>query len=78
MKPFMDRALAALESNIFNRTGVADCARCGGLHDTLYWKTLDNPDVSAPEGAKKMAIIGYAMCPVTGQPILYCAWDSGE
>lgn len=71
-------AVGCLSNLIENRTGVEDCNRCGTTHKELEWLSLNNPVVSAPEGVTPSAVIGYAMCPTTNQPIFLTAWDMGD
>jgi len=42
-------------------TDLSDCARCGGIHDNLEFKPLQNP-------ADDWRF--WAMCPETDQPVL--------
>lgn len=63
---------------ISEKTGTSECARCGQTHEALEWHALDNPIVSAPEGVTPSAVLGYASCPVKGQPIFVVAWDMGD
>jgi hypothetical protein len=67
-----------MQKLIDTHEGVSACARCGGTHESMSWVALDNPVVSAPEGVTPSAVIGYAMCPVSGQPIFLTAWDMGD
>lgn len=67
-KTYMEKLLAS-------REGVEWCPRCEDVHDTLDWKLITNPLLSGPEGAIKSCIIGFAMCPLTDEPIVVEAWE---
>lgn len=43
------------------KQNVNGCSRCGGNHDLIEFKPLNNP----PEG-----ITHWGICPLTSQPIL--------
>lgn len=74
----LERAIASMSSRITDKTGLASCTRCGSQHDEMEWAHLSNPSVDAPDGATPSAIVGYAMCPVTNQPVFIQAWDMGD
>lgn len=71
-------AVGYMKKLVENKTGTDKCGRCGLKHDEMIWQLLLNPVVSAPEGAIPSAVIGYAMCPNTSQPVFIQAWDMGD
>lgn len=71
-------AVGHMNTLVATSTGVETCARCGQTHESLQWQRLLKPVMSAPEGLTPSAIVGYAMCPTTNQPVFLQAWDMGD
>lgn len=78
MKKFHGEAKEYTDKIITERTGMPFCARCEGEHESLQWKGLTNPKMSAPEGARPSAIIAWAMCPTLNEPVFIEAWADNE
>lgn len=51
------------------KTNVGNCARCGGDHDGLEFTPFARPVVLA-QSAGIAAVTHWALCPVTGEPIM--------
>lgn len=55
---------------IETREGLAGCVRCQGTHETLDWHLLTNPSLAHTEHEQPMALVAWAICPTTNEPIL--------
>lgn len=60
------------------KRGQEWCARCQEEHEHLDWKKITNPVLSGPEDARLSAILAWAMCPKTNEPVFIEAWEDSE
>lgn len=59
------------ENIVFNafvdeKLGVQECSKCLMTHETLEWKKYITPVI-----IEDTRILGWAMCPLTNEPILF-------
>lgn len=55
-----------VDDNLSQPINIINCARCGGYHERLIFKSMDNP-IKDSDG---MEWDRWAMCPTSGDPIL--------